>query len=85
MKTTLMIDDDLYRQAKITAAQRGVTIGSVVEEALRLLLITTADVTATPFAPSLPAWSLGEPRVDITDNRALREVLESDRDVDAVR
>lgn len=38
MRTTLTIDDGTYRQAKAYAAEHGVSIGSVVEDALRLLL-----------------------------------------------
>ncbi len=85
MKTTLVLDDDLYRQAKVTAAHRGVSVASVVEEALRLLLLgaTAEEPQAAP--PPLPSWDLGEPLVDIYDNRALRDALDSDRDPDALR
>lgn len=84
MKTTMVIDDDLYRQAKVVAAQRGKPVASVVEEALRLLLIRTAiEPTALDF--ELPSWDLGESLVDINDSRALREVLDQDLDLNAMR
>ncbi len=35
MRTTLNIDEDLYRAAKIKAAQEGKTLTRIVEEALR--------------------------------------------------
>lgn len=38
MKTTVEIDDELFRQAKVRAAQEGTSLRSVVEEALRALL-----------------------------------------------
>jgi hypothetical protein len=84
MKTTLVLDDDLYRQAKVTAAHRGVTVASVVEEALRLMLLGSTDGPAS-VPVSLPSWDLGEPLVDINDNRALREALDADRPLDALR
>lgn len=85
MKTTLVLNDDLYREAKIVAAQRGVSVASVVEEALRLLLIVSSGEEPEPEPPQLPSWDLGEPLVDITDNRALRQALDADRPVNALR
>jgi hypothetical protein len=38
MLTTLNINDDLYREVKVEAARRGVSIITVIEEALRLAL-----------------------------------------------
>ncbi|MEM6405256.1 MAG: type II toxin-antitoxin system VapB family antitoxin [Pseudomonadota bacterium] len=38
MKTTLDVDDTLFREAKTFAAQRGVTMRSVYEQALRAFL-----------------------------------------------
>ena len=38
MRTTLNIDDDLYRRVKAFAALRGSSVTSVVEESLRLTL-----------------------------------------------
>ncbi len=38
MKTTINIDDDLLRAAKAGAAARGMTLTSLVEEALHLAL-----------------------------------------------
>ena len=83
MKTTLILDDDLYRRAKVVASGRGCTVSSVVEEALRLLLNT--DPAAHRPSQPMPAWDLGRPRVDIDDSRAVREALDSDRSRDALR
>ena len=38
MRTTLNINDDLYREVKVEAARRGVSTTSVIEEALRMAL-----------------------------------------------
>jgi hypothetical protein len=41
MKTTVEIEDKLYREAKVTAAQRGITMKDLIQTALRREL--TAD------------------------------------------
>ena len=38
MKTTVELPDDLYRQAKATAALRGCKLKDLIEEGLRLVL-----------------------------------------------
>lgn len=83
MKTTLMLDDALYRRAKVLASERGATVSSIVEEALRLML-ATGDAHAGP-AGDMPSWSMGRPHVDISDARALRVALDDSKDVDALR
>ena len=52
MKTTLVLNDELYRQAKFIASGRGCTVSSIVEEALRLLL-STANGVQGPSNPML--------------------------------
>ena len=42
MRTTLTIDDDLYRRAKAHAALSGQSVGAVIEDALRDLLQRSA-------------------------------------------
>ena len=39
MRTTLNINDDLYREVKVEAARRGVSTTSVIEEALRMATV----------------------------------------------
>jgi len=38
MKTTLYIQDDLFREAKVKAAQEGIRIKDLIEEGLRVVL-----------------------------------------------
>ncbi len=83
MTTTLVLNDDLYREAKVVASGRGCTVSSIVEEALRMLLNTQQDATG-PSTP-MPSWDLGEPLVDIDNSRAVQEALDSGRDRDALR
>jgi hypothetical protein len=85
MRTTLSIDDDLYRRAKAAAALRGSSVTSLIEEALRRVLDSPA--TAAPV-PDLPvARETGGPLlgVDLHDARALAAVLDEGRSVDALR
>lgn len=35
MRTTIRLDDDLFREAKVHAAQRGITLTRLIEEALK--------------------------------------------------
>lgn len=83
VKTTLVLDDDLYRHAKIVASGRGCTVSSLVEDALRLLLHT--DPAPYSSGHPMPTWDLGHPRVDIDDSRAVRDALDSDRSHDDLR
>ena len=74
MKATLVLNDDLYHQANAAASVRGCTMSSLVEDALRLLFSAQEDAprSSTP----MPAWDLGQPRVDIDDSRAVRNALD---------
>ena len=83
MKTTLVLDDDLYRQAKVMASGRGCTVSSLVEDALRLLM-HAEPVDRAPNEP-MPAWDLGRPRIDVDDNRAVRDALDAGQGRDALR
>lgn len=60
MQTTLRIDDDLYRRAKIEAAREGITLTQFIQEALDLRLQTSpkSEVVQLPTyrgASKLPA------------------------------
>ncbi len=47
MRTTLVIDDELLRQAKRRAADRGVTVSDIVNDAIR-------ELVREPVRPSVP-------------------------------
>lgn len=83
MKTTLVLDDDLYQRVKVLASQRNRTVSSVVEDALTLMLSADAPTNA-PTEP-MPSWDMGQPLVDIDDARSLRQTLDTDRASDALR
>jgi hypothetical protein len=81
MRTTLNLDDDLYREVKATAAASGQTVTSFVEEAMRLLLLRHEQASATsdvyrPDAFEPPPGRGGvRPGVDLTNNAALEDLM----------
>ena len=52
MRTTLNINDELYREVKVEAARRGVSTTSVIEQALRAALRPQSDEEAPDFPVS---------------------------------
>lgn len=77
MRTTLVLDDMLYREIKALAAHRGTTVTSVVEDSLRLML-ARASVRPTGDLPVLPQGGGLHSGIDLTDNASIRDVLEAD-------
>jgi hypothetical protein len=49
MRTTLEIDDEVFRRAKQRAAERGRTLGEVVTQSLRETLSESAQQAGTAF------------------------------------
>ena len=84
MRTTVNVDDHLLAAAKRRAREQGRTLGDVVEDALRRDL---AD-PAPSVPPEVPVFKGGEGPVaglDLTSNRAMREALDLDAELDALR
>lgn len=73
MKTTLLIPDQLMRDLKKRAAERGETLSAVVAEALRRGL--EAPPPAKRPEP-LPTYRMGRARVDVADRDALFRAME---------
>ncbi len=73
MRTTLVIDDDLYREIKALAAKSGITVTSVVERSLRDTLERTSARPA-PRLPVLPQTGGTRSGVDLRDNAAIRDL-----------
>ncbi|MEI6374212.1 MAG: CopG family transcriptional regulator [Actinomycetes bacterium] len=78
MRTTLNIDDDLYRDIKVEAARRGSSITSVIEDALRASL-RSADI-ARPDFPVSSRSSGVRAGVDLDDPNQWFELLYGDDD-----
>ncbi len=87
MRTTLILEDAIYQRAKVIAAERGVTVASVIEEALHLLLASESRQPTSSLGP-MPVdadMSWTRPGVDINDSRALLDVMDSDEGPDVLR
>ena len=70
MKTTLNLEERLIREAKRVAAERGVTLTSVIEDALRRALDERRRVPRVAFdMPVVAGHTRSE--VDIADRDAL--------------
>lgn len=84
MRTTIRLDDDLYREVKAQAALEGRTVGEVIEDALRLRHQRGRAVAS--FEP-LPVYggSGVMPGVDLGDRAALQDLVDADVSVDALR
>jgi hypothetical protein len=76
MRTTLNIEDSLYRLAKSTAAQRGCSVTSLIEESLRVAL------QSAPLSEQLPPLFVSRQAsglvadIDLSDNSAVRDLLD---------
>lgn len=86
MRTTVTVDDEIYAQARVRAAADGRSVGSVIEEALRLYLLQ-AGATATLELPPLPTFDGGGlmPGIDLDDMSSVYEVLDEGQPLDEVR
>ena len=85
MRTTIRIEDALYRRAKSRAAAGGRTLGEFIEDAVRDALERRPAPSAK--LPDLPVHG-GEglmPGVDLSSHAALLDVMDQDVPLDARR
>jgi hypothetical protein len=81
MRTTVSISDELLAAAKLRARQRGQSLGSVIEDALRRELAAVHNGGHRPHVPVFEGGTGPRPGVDLTSNRALHEVLDEGVDL----
>lgn len=85
MRTTIRLDDDLYRRAKAEAARSGRPVSEVIEDAVRAAL-TPRVPEAAALAPLPTHGGSGvRPGVDLTDAGELRAVMDEGEPLDALR
>lgn len=84
MRTTIRIDDELYRRVRQRALESGRTVGEVIEDAVRRSL--HAEAAAVDHAP-LPTYggSGVVPGVDLSSNADVREAMDAEASLDALR
>jgi len=74
VRTTLVIDDGLFRQIKKKAAEQGRTLQAVVNDLLRRALVQTAR---GPYRLNLKGWQANEqPGVDLLDRDKLFDLMD---------
>ena len=85
MRTTITIDEDLYRRARASAARTGRTVSDLIEDAVREALrprrAPTGDLSPLPTF----GGSGVVPGVDLADVRSLSDIMDADTPVDALR
>jgi hypothetical protein len=75
MRTTISIADELPESAKARARSRGLTLGRLVEDALRRELSLNDERAERVAVPVFEGGRGQRPGVDITSNRTLHELL----------
>lgn len=81
MRTTVSISDELLAAAKRRARERGQSLGSMIEDALRRELATVHDRGDRPTVPVFDGGTGPRPGLDLTSNRVLYEVLDEGLDL----
>lgn len=87
MRTTIRIDEALYRRAKALAAQSGRTVSDVIEDAVRTSLDRPSATPPLDSLPELPTFggSGTMPGVDLADVARLRDLMDEGESLDALR
>jgi len=78
MRTTISIDDSLLERARAESLRTGSTLGEVIEEALRLALVSQSKaIRERRFVPLKTFRGTGlQPGVDLDSSSGLLEVME---------
>jgi hypothetical protein len=76
MRTTVSISDELLVAAKARARRSGVSLGAVIDAALRRELSRPAEGGRPEEVPVFRGGTGPRPGVDLTSNRGLHEALD---------
>jgi predicted transcriptional regulator len=76
MRTTIRLDDDLLRDAKRAAVERGTTLTAVVEDALRRALAPAAAERRERFTMRTFHGDGLRPGVDLDDTASLLDLMD---------
>lgn len=85
MRTTISIGDNILKAAKRRARQLGITLGELVESALRRELERTPRAQDRPEVPVFRGGMGLRAGIDATSTRELLEVLDRDRSVEELK
>jgi len=79
MRTTIKLDEEVFRAYKQRAAERGTTFAHEVESALRADLHSRgAHATEEPFEVLVFDGDRSPALIDINDNRAVQDLIDED-------
>jgi plasmid stability protein len=79
VRTTIKLDDDVFRAFKRRAAEHGTSLTYEIGEALRSdLAESNMAVEAEPYRVPVFRGSAPVPGVDLNSNAALAEILDAD-------
>ncbi len=85
MRTTVGLDDRVLKAAKRRARQIGLTLGQLIENALRRELGRDARSEERPSIPIFEHGTGLRPGVDATSTRELLEALDRDLPIEKAR
>jgi len=87
MKTTLLLDDEIHRQAKQVAARLRIPLTRFIEEAIRLRISSDAARCTEPVRPLPVRTKTGglRPGVDLDNTAELLDVLDQTMDPSKLR
>jgi hypothetical protein len=79
MRTTVRLDDALAKEAKMRAAEQGITFTQLIDESLReRLAARPRRMSVEPFRLTTYGRGGVRPGVDLDDNRATRDLIDRD-------
>jgi plasmid stability protein len=78
MRTTIALDDTVFRAYKLRAAERGTTFAKEVEDTLRAALASHSADDAAPFELVTVDGGSPRPGVDYTSNANLLDLVDGE-------
>lgn len=84
MRTTVTIEDQLFRAAKAEAARTGRTLGALIEDAIRMAMSRSQPVDEVPELPTFGRSGTLD-GVDLSSSSAVLDLMEGGRSTDAMR
>jgi predicted transcriptional regulator len=85
MRTTIRIDDELYREVKAKAARSGRTVAAVLEDAVRRGLAPSERRAGAQYSVQATGAGGLQPGVDLSSNATVAEAMDEGYSVDALR
>lgn len=78
MRTTIDLEEDTLRRAKMLAAERGMTLSGLVEDAVKAVINRGASRGGARLELPVVRGGRLRPGVDLGDSAGLAEVMDAD-------